>query len=178
MLNPSLLLELKSTLESAAFLVSKPAPREAHSLILKALVLLSRFEDFQDAHAPETSRGIGSPQPTDAKSHTNDTESEREVKKVQRRLKLWSGRPQQFNAQILIAYLKLERAGVDPVTEQRLRSALPSSFPFSTNFVQMKIIADRNHGKVFEILDDRISIWGPVEDSVREFEKRVFASSS
>lgn len=179
MLNPSLLLELKSTLENAAFLVSKPAPREAHSLILHALLLISRLEDSQDIHVSEIPRSIGSQQPMRAKSGIDDSEFMRETKevnKVRRRLRLWSSRPGQFNTQILTAYLKLERAGIDPITEKRLRSALPSSLPFDTNFAQMKITAERNHGKVFEVHGDRVSIWKPVEDSVREFEQQVFTS--
>ncbi len=178
--NPTLLRELKGTLKKAAFLVvSKAEPQEAHALLVEALVIVSRLEDREHEpsapmagdEAPASSVDVA------ASGCGNLSLAEvNEVKKVRNRLRLWSRRPQQINARILTAFLNLRRSGMTQITEQRLRSALPSDLPFDSNYAQMKIIADRNHGKVFETLGDEVSIWAPVEVDVREFERQTFGS--
>ncbi len=160
-----LLHELKTTLEEAAFLVSTASAKEAHSHVVKALVLVSRLEEAEHGANPSE------------ESRTQSDSEMAEVKKVSNRLRLWSGRPQQINTQILKKYLELERSGVTPITESRLRSEFPPKLPFDSNFAQMKIIAERNHGKVFEVQEGRIIIWPPAEPYVRQFEREVFPGS-
>lgn len=156
----SKLFQLKGCLESAAFLVSKGASeKEAHSEIVQSLVVLSEIESvLVKLRAPETHK----------KSNVL------EVNKVRRRLKLWAKRPNQINSKILNAYLKLERAGATAITESDLRNELPEEKSFESNFSQMKIIAEKNHGKVFEQYGENISLWNPVIESIREYEKMVF----
>ena len=179
--NLPLLRELKIALEEAAFLVSSATPKEAHARIVKALVLVSHLEEFEyKARAPGEPRAASPPSttmPSVDQRGPSGFEGE-EAKKVRNRLRLWSGRPQQINTRILKAYLELERSGVTPITEARLRSALPSSLPFDSNFAQMKIIAERNHGKVFETQSGRIIIWPPVEPYVRQFERELFPGNA
>lgn len=175
----SMLHELKMTLEEAAFLVSTAATKEAHSHVVKALVLVSRLEEAEySAHPPDGSRTTADPSAALAYSdHASPSDSEREeVEKVRNRLRLWSRRPHQINTRILRTYLELERSGVSPITEARLRSALPASLPFDSNFAQMKITAERNHGKVFESQGGHIAIWPPVAPYVRQFEREQFPS--
>ncbi|VAW60316.1 hypothetical protein MNBD_GAMMA08-1532 [hydrothermal vent metagenome] len=38
----------------------------------------------------------------------------------------------------------------------------------------MKIIAEKNHGKVFDQYGENIVLWPPVVPSIREYEKVVF----
>ncbi len=151
---------LKGCLESAAFLVSKGASeKEAHSEIVQSLVVLSEIESvLVKLTAPETHK----------KSNVL------EVNKVRRRLKLWAKRPNQINSKILNAYLKLERSGATAITESDLRNELPEEKSFESNFSQMKIIAEKNHGKVFEQYGENISLWNPVIEGIREYEKIVF----
>ena len=179
--NLPLLRELKTTLEGAAFLVSTAAPKEAHAHIVKALVLVSRLEEVEDNAPPPGEPPAASRRPPNTTSidevRLSESESE-EVKKVRNRLRLWSGRPQQINTRILRAYLELERSGRNPITEALLRSALPSALSFDSNFAQMKIIAERNHGKVFEAQGGHVVIWSPVEPFVRQFEREVFAGNT
>ena len=97
------------------------------------------------------------------------TKDERaEVKKVARRLPVWAKRPTQINAKILTAYLRLEQTTGVPVTVAALKKKLPDIPTFDSNFVQMCVIAERNHAKVFEKKGDEVFIWPPVEDLVRE----------
>lgn len=152
--------KLKNDLELAAFMVSKGEPeKETHSKIVQSLVTLSELEALLEKAKSSETQG--------------DLEME-EVKKVNRRLKLWAKRQNQINSKILNAFLKLERSGLIPITETDLINELPNEKSFASNFVQMKIIAEKNHGKVFEQCGDAITLWKPVLSSIREYEKNVF----
>lgn len=156
----SKLAQLKNHLESAAFLVSKgSSEKEAHSEIVQSLVVLSEIAGLL------------------AKPNTPEVyvESEiQEINKVNRRLKLWAGRQDQINSKILNAFLKLDRSGVATITEVDLKNELPDETTFGSNFSQMKIMAERNHGKIFEQYGDNISLWSPVIEGIREYENFVF----
>ena len=93
---------------------------------------------------------------------------------MKRRLKLWAMRHHQLNARILTAYLRLERQGVSPITERALNREIGAEPSFASNFLQMRISATNNHGKVFELNGGKVILWPPVESAVREYEKLVF----
>ncbi len=154
------LAQLKNHLESAAFMVSKGASeKEAHSEIVHSLIVLSEIEGLL----------------TKVKSlETTEKSDIDEANKVNRRLKLWAKRPNQINSKILNAFLKLERSGATTITEIDLINELPEEKSFTSNFSQMKIIAEKNHGKVFEQYGDNISLWTPVVAGIREYENIVF----
>lgn len=152
--------ELRNTLETLAFLVTQEGTaREAHAEIVKSLVLLSEIETGY----PDSKEPIASAEAVSA-----------EVNKVGRRLRLWAKRPDQINSKILTAFLRLKRAGAESVTESDLRNKLPEETSFDSNFAQMKIIAERNHGKIFEQYGDTITLWKPIIPAVRKFEKSIF----
>lgn len=145
--------EAKSFLEEVAFIVSsgKNLPG-AHRKVVKALVSLEEIERMLSQNSAST-----------------DTELN-EVSKVTRRLKLWAKRPEQMNTRILSAFLALSAGSDSPVTESQLRHAIGED-NFDLNFVQMKNIAEKNHGKVFDVVSDRVSIWPPVAAAVEDFKK-------
>jgi hypothetical protein len=154
---------LKSRLETAAFLVVKGgAEKEAHSEIIQSLMLVSEIESH-----------LINPK----KAGTSSGEVNHEANKVRRRLRLWAGRQSQINAKILNAFLKLQRSGKTNITEQDIKNELPDEESFYSNFVQMKIVADRNHGKVFDQHGNKVTIWGPISADVREYEKLVFGDN-
>jgi len=158
---------LEDSLETAAFLVSKgDSAKEAHAEIVKALVILNeiRSPGVQSADVSSVSK---------RKETRMDLES-REINKVTRRLGLWAKRQDQINARILNAYLRLEQSGTPVITQQMLHAELPGEASFETNFLQMRIIAKKNHGKLFDLYGDQITIWPPVEYAVRKYEKTVF----
>jgi hypothetical protein len=47
---------------------------------------------------------------------------------------------------------------------------------FESNFLQMKIIAEKNHGKIFEQNGDIVCLWEPIIESIREYEKIIFSN--
>jgi hypothetical protein len=147
--------EIELILSEAAFMVSSGvAPKETHAVILRAMVMVSSL----------SGSGISS-QTAAGSSGAEETE----INKVQRRLKLWSNRPDQINHRILKAYLELEQNGLSEITETDLRNALGSEETFDSNFNQMKNISEKNHGKVFEQIGELVRIWPPVEPYVRNF---------
>ena len=107
---------LKEHLESAAFLVSKgESEKEAHAEIVRSLIIVSELKSSLNKQSSEPLQKPISRKPTDAQ----------EVRKVNRRLKLWAGRQSQINSKILNAFLKLKRSGLATITEADLRNALP-----------------------------------------------------
>ncbi len=152
--------DLKDYLEAAAFLVSKGGKeKEAHAEIVKGLVVLSDLEETMFFPKKE------------ADSMMKDSE---EATKVCRRLKLWAKRQSQINSRILNAYLTLERSGTNVITENDLKNVLSENASFDSNFAQMKIIAEKNHGKIFELYGEKVTLWSPVVSYIREYENIVF----
>jgi hypothetical protein len=41
----------------------------------------------------------------------------------------------------------------------------------------MKAIAERNHGKVFEVTGQFVDVWEPVKEFVKEYERTVFGEA-
>ena len=161
---------LKSHLHKAAFLVTHPDDAEAaHREILRCLVLVEHLERDGEGGSVDQP-GVHN---FDPRSNTSDDERA-EIAKVERRLRLWAKRPTQINTQILRAFLQARRDGAIPVTEKAIRERTPVSNSFESNFAQMKIIAPKNHGKVFDQRGSEVKIWEPVQDFVREFEQNVF----
>lgn len=145
--------EAKDFLERAAFKISSGADlTDAHRKIIKALVSLEEVERML------------------SEKNSSALSEQDEVSKVTRRLKLWAKRPEQINTRILKAFLTLSVNSDSPISELKLKEAVGES-NFETNFVQMKNIADKNHGKVFDISGDIVSIWPPVASAVEDFRK-------
>jgi hypothetical protein len=155
----SIVSQLKNKLESTAFLVSKKGTeKQVHSEIVQCLVILAKIEAIYL---------------NDEKKYPVFDAEIIEINKVKRRLKLWAKRQNQINSTILNAFLKLERSGVSVITESALKNELSEENKFETNFAQMKLIADKNHGKIFEQYGDEVTLWKPIIPSVREYEKIV-----
>jgi len=151
---------LRSELEEVAFMVVDEASRkDIHSKLINCLVILEQVRNGMD--------------PIETSSNANET---KEVNKVNRRLRMWAKpeRQDQYNSKILNAYLELVRSGRQKITEQELLTTAGGEPWFLPNFNQMKAISDRNHGKVFEVNGQYVSIWPPVRSAVKEYEKQVF----
>lgn len=149
---------LRDLIEDAAFLVSSNAPaREIHAKLVRCLAILEPMTQHAEPEPGDTSQAEVA-----------------EINKVARKLKRWVSRPEQINTRILKAYLELERSGASRITEADIADKIGGTIKLGGNLAQMKIIADRNHGKVFDQHGDQLKIWPPVEIHVREFEREVF----
>ena len=102
-------------------------------------------------------------------------EKQQEVWKVQNRIPKWFKNPNQYNSQILIAYMDL-LGEHNSVPLYKLEARCRKIKTFKNNYSQMKIISERNHAKVFEEAGGRITLWEPVRDFVikefKQFKKR------
>ncbi len=157
------LLQLKDKLESTAFLVSKTgSEKQVHSEIVQSLVILSEVLQLLE---------IVNPMKKNDKKSLADSTNTGEINKVADRLRLWAKRQNNINARILNAFLELERSGVSVITEDALKSKLPELNTFKSNFDQMKTIAPKNHGKIFEQYGEEITLWEPIVLYVREYER-------
>ena len=100
---------------------------------------------------------------------------QKEIEKVKNKLELWAKpeRQENINARILNVFLKLKQSGNECVTEKDMQKQLPNISTFESNFNQMKIIAERNHGKIFEETNGYIEIWEHVRLLVSKYEQEV-----
>ena len=161
----SKLSQLKDKLESTAFLVSKTgSEKQIHSEIVQSLVILSEISQL---FATENNS---------QHEKKYSAEEDREVKKVRNKLRLWANpsRQGQINSRILNSFLKLERSGMSAITESALRNDLFDINTFESNFAQMKVIAEKNNGKIFDQYGDKVILWEPIIAYIMEYEKMVF----
>ena len=100
---------------------------------------------------------------------------QKEIEKVKNKLELWAKpeRQENINARILNVFLKLKQSGNECVTEKDMQKQLPNISTFESNFNQMKIIAESNHGKIFEETNGYIEIWEHVRLLVSKYEQEV-----
>jgi len=155
--------QAETIFENVAFLIAKEVPaKEIHSTIIKGLIILS-----------EVKKSITIKKTQESEYNQNETN---EIKKIKKRLKLWSKpeRQQNINAQILNAFLKLKQSDKGYATEIDIQNELQNIDNFKNNFDQMKNIAEKNHGKIFEQNGNHIEIWKPVSLFVSEYEKVAF----
>lgn len=155
---PAKFTQLRDQLETIAFLFSKGgSEKQTHSDLVRALITLAEIEKMYSIN--RFNSGISD-------------KFANEVKKVRNRLKLWArpDRQSQINVRILNAFLKIKNSGAPIVREEDLRQELSDIESFDSNFAQMKIIAEKNHGKVFEQDGSAVTIWEQVLPYVREYE--------
>lgn len=99
-----------------------------------------------------------------------DGEKKNEVAKIENRIPKWFRNPHQINTLILISFMEL-LGDNNSVPLHKLEAACRSIKTFQSNYTQMKIIAERNHAKVFEEAGNQINLWEPV----REFVKKEYS---
>ena len=150
------LLALKSHLEEAAAHLQKAA-----SLVAS----LNEAEHIPPIHS------------TSVQSSSHIVDEQNEIAKVRRKLPRWATKPNQNCTQVLRAYIQAKREGVQPITTAAIQDRLADPSIFPTTFAQMKNIAQKNNGKVFDQVGDEVRIWPPVAVFVDEFERRVFGES-
>ena len=106
------------------------------------------------------------------KSH-NVTEED-EIQKVFRKVPRWLKNPDQYNSKILNAFMSLYIKG-EPVNIHLLEEASKlDSKRFLVNYTQMKIIAEKNHAKVFDEEGDNVYLWKPVSDFIEDLYAGIF----
>ena len=104
------------------------------------------------------------------KSYNSPRSEEEEIERVHRRVRLWRDREHQYNHKILSTFMKLSKNNRHSVSIDDLEkhTGMNDSKKFIGHYNGMKMIAEKNHGKVFDEYDGRVTLWGPVADIVIE----------
>jgi len=90
---------------------------------------------------------------------------ENEISKVKRRVPLWLTRKNQYNYIILDTYMKLSNNNKNAISVEMLEKNSKID-KFMTNYQQMKIIAEKNHAKIFDEVNNMVTLWEPVSDFI------------
>lgn len=164
---------LKASIEQLIFDIGQGKEHKilhssAIALLVKTAELKSGYEKVTPLSSPET-RTVDNTSP-----QSSDNE---EISKVARKLPKWANNPQQINSRILNLYLFLQQQTPNAITEAYLRSQYGNDSEFDRNFSQMKIIAPKNHAKVFEIVNGAVNIWNPVLRNIKDYEKKVIENN-
>jgi len=151
--------ELKSNIESAAFLVSRGASeKETHKALVRSLVLIEQIEtEIKGLSKADDAESVVLP--------SRNININSEIKKVHRRAARWFNNPSQYNSTILLAYLRLAERHSE-VTPAMVKAECSAVKDFEGNYNQMKNFGEKNHGKVFEEKGGVIRLWEPVKDYI------------
>ena len=89
---------------------------------------------------------------------------EKEIIKVQNKIPRWFQNKTQINSKILYAfievYLKKENVTVEDLEKESKVET------FKSNYDQMRIIAPKNHAKIFEEIDGNVYFWKEVDEYI------------
>ena len=89
-----------------------------------------------------------------------------EKAKVIKRLPNWFKNIEQYNSKILYAFLRLFDSKTGFVMYDVLEKKACVGNKFKSNFDQMKNFGEKNHGKVFDQVGDKIYLWDKVKDDI------------
>ena len=101
-----------------------------------------------------------------------NTEYEKEILKVRRRVPGWKIRKYQVNSRILNLFMELSDNGKNGIFLDVLFDEFETKYPeeislFVRNYNQMKNISEKNHGKVFSEDEEKtVRLWEPVKDFI------------
>lgn len=110
----------------------------------------------------QTSNLIKKPEKTE---YSISNQKEKEIDKIYRKLPKWFKNPDFICSRILIIFLELEKK-YGAVKYDLLADYCSGIKTFKSNFAQMKNFGEKNHGKVFELNGQIVTLWNPVKDNV------------
>jgi hypothetical protein len=115
------------------------------------------------------------------KGERGDEKIRNEVLKVLNRVPKWLKHPDQTNSKILITFMNLLEKS-EEVTLEQLAVACSDVQKFSGNFAQMNNFAEKNHGKVFSVVNGKVILWEPVKEFIIqqyiEFKKSYYQGTA
>jgi len=150
---------------------------DIHRDVLDLLILMGDIENVLGSVFPSSENLHPANNVQIDDSNLPDVSVSSEVEKVLRKLPKWAMNPNQINTKILKLFLDLESSGEDKITESLLMEQYRDHAEFLRNFNQMKMISPKNHGKVFDVKDGRITIWEPVLEAVLDFKRKIYCAT-
>ena len=108
-------------------------------------------------------------QKSEGKSSGSDVTENNEIQKVHRKVPRWIKNPSQYNSIILNTYMSMSNNNEHPVVLNTLEEATGMDVKqFLTNYTQMRIMAEKNHAKVFTEEEGVVHLWKPVAEFIIE----------
>jgi hypothetical protein len=147
---------------------------ELHKDALELLVAIMELESYLTSNTSNLKPATPQVRPIHTSTHSRDDEKN-EINKIHRKLPRWASNQHQINSRILKLFFQMEKEGVAPITESLLMSRYGNDIEFQRNFSQMKVIAPKNHGKIFDVSNGIVGIWGPVEKLAAEYRNQFLA---
>lgn len=92
-----------------------------------------------------------------------------EIEKVKRKVPKWNKNSNQINSKILNCYLQLKKEDSKITTselEKFYEKTCGKNSHFKAHFAQMHNISEKNHAKVFDVENSRITLWSPVSEFI------------
>ena len=99
------------------------------------------------------------------------TKEQYQIDKVQRNVPNWFKKPTQISSRILLKFLELQKIN-NTIDIEQLEYECDIQ-QFKTNFAKMIDYTDKNHGKVFEKIDNKIYLWEPTKEFVLNEYKKI-----
>ena len=143
---------------------------DSSELFLRSTKMLEIF-GFLDLNSKEkrvVSSSFGISKTIADKAISNNDFESNEILKVKSRLPNWFRNKKQYNSKILYAFLRLYDSKSGFVLYEDLEKESCIGPKFKSNFEQMKNFGIKNHGKIFEQIDDKVYLWCNVKDYVLE----------
>ena len=151
-----------------------PSKDQLHRSALELLLEVHQFESiFLQSYSGNQTPTKKTPRSQSDKDYDDETLKD-EINKIQRRLPLWARKQHQINSRILTLFLKMKEEDLSDITEQMLTERYNNPSEFYTNFQQMKSIAPKNHGKIFNVEDGFVRIWEPIQQLVQDYKNAVW----
>lgn len=106
------------------------------------------------------------------KTQTRIESADEQIQKVTKRVPTWFrkyfDKQEPCNGTILVRFLELSHQNTYPITKQQLEEACKDISNFTSNYHNMRNMLPNNHGKVFEEIGGKITLWQPVANVVIE----------
>jgi hypothetical protein len=149
-------------------LKSSLSDSDTSELFLRSAKMLEIFNllDFNSKERKIVRTNFGVSRITESRNSSDENAESNEILKVKNRLPNWFKNKKQYNSRILYAYLNLYNTDTKFVFYNDLEKESALASNFKGNFDQMKNFGIKNHGKIFEQIDDKVYLWDKVKDIV------------
>lgn len=99
------------------------------------------------------------------------TKEQYQIDKVKRNVPNWFKKPNQISSKILLKFLELQKIH-NTIDVEKLEYECHIQ-QFKTNFAKMIDYTDKNHGKVFEKIDNLVYLWEPTKEFILNEYKKI-----
>lgn len=138
---------------------------------ISVIDILAQEKEFIKEKLAEANFPLGYPF-APIKAQTQIESADGQIQKVTKRVPTWFrkyfDKQKPCNGTILVRFLELSHQNTYPIKKQQLEEACKDILNFTSNYHNMRNMLPNNHGKVFEEIGGKITLWQPVANIVIE----------